>query len=245
MNYLYQLRGLLDDNGKPHLDFSDGTPFGDVDESAVQDGVYSTSTFRLGWYAPLDFSYLKDRRPPARARCDGSPWAEGERLVRIDARASADPLDWNANDVIDGTAFAQDVNFNGQVNGSAAGATSGPLKGFSDDWSNLKLNQVGSRRNVGGLYRKADGTLAVGPLSLDVGKVDLSPNDLGKLDLAVGKLDLDAGKVDLDSGKTRPRQGGPEHGQGRSRTPASSISTSAQPSPAAATRDAATSAVAT
>lgn len=201
MNYLYQLRGLVDDSGVPHVDFSDDTPFVDVDESAVQEGVFSSSRFRLGWYAPLDFSYLKDRRMPARSRCDGSPVEEGERMVRIDARTSGAPIDWNANDDIDAAAFAQDVNYNRRVNGSGAGASTGPLKGLSDDWANLKFNQVGSRRNVGGLFRLADGTLAVGPLSLDVGKVDLGPSDLGKVDLELGKVDLDFGKVDLDLGK--------------------------------------------
>lgn len=201
MNYLYQLRGLLDDDGKPHLDFADGTPFANVDESAVQEGIFSTSTYRLGWYAPLDFSYLKDRRMPAKARCDGSPLQAGERMVRIDARSSQAPLDWNANDVIESETYAQDVNYNGLVNGTGPDAISGPLKGVSDDWSSIKLNQVGSRRNVGGLFRMADGTLAVGPLSLDVGKVDLGPSDLGKVDLELGKVDLDFGKVDLDLGK--------------------------------------------
>ena len=201
MNYLYQLRGLLDDAGTPHLDFSDGTPFTDVDESAVQEGVFSTSNFRLGWYAPLDFSYLKDRRPPTRSRCDGTALRDGERMVRIDARRSTDPIDWNANDTIEDGTFAQDVNFNGRVNGTGPDATTGPLKGFSDDWSNLKLNQVGSRRNVAGFYRLANGTLAAGPMSLAVGKVDLGEADLGKVDLEAGKVDLDAGKVDLDLGK--------------------------------------------
>ncbi len=197
MNYLYQLRGLLDDAGTPHLDYSDGTPFPDIDEAAVQEGVYSTSAFRLGWYAPLDFSYLSGHRPPARSRCDGTPLLEGERMVRIDARRAADPIDWNANDAIDAAPFAQDVNFNARLNGTGANASSGPLAGQSDDWSQMTLNQVGSRRNVGGLYRMADGTLAVGPLSLDVGKVDLGPSDLGKVDLEFGKVDLDTGKVDL------------------------------------------------
>jgi len=39
MNYLYQLRGLLDDRGVPHLDFSgssyDGTQ---IDETSLSDG---------------------------------------------------------------------------------------------------------------------------------------------------------------------------------------------------------------
>jgi VCBS repeat-containing protein len=201
MNYLYQLRGLLDDSGSPTLDFAEGTPFVDVDEAAVREGVLSASRFRLSWYAPIDFSYLKDRREPIKSRCDGSPLAPGERMVRIDARSSAAPIDWNANDVIESNLFAQDVNFSGTMNGTGSGAVSGPLKGFLDDWSNLALNQVGARRNVGGLYRLADGTLAVGPLSLHLGKVDLSPSDMGKVDLELGKVDLFAGKVDLEFGK--------------------------------------------
>lgn len=196
MNYLYQLRGLLDDSGTPHVDFSDATPFADVDETAVLDGVHSPSPYRLGWYAPLDTSYLAGHRLPVGSRCDGTP-LEGERMVRIDARRAADPIDWNADDDIDDAAYAQDVNFNGRVNGTGPEASSGPLKGLSDDWSLLQLNQVGSRRNVGGLYYQPDGTLAVGPLSLDVGKVDLGPGDLGKVDLELGKVDLDTGKVDL------------------------------------------------
>ena len=178
----------------------------------------SVSRFRLSWYAPIDFSYLKDRRAPVKSRCDGSPLGPDERMVRIDARTSAAQIDWNANDVIETELFAQDVNFSGTMNGTGAGAVSGPLKGFSDDWSNLKLNQVGARRNVGGLYRLADGTLAVGPLSLHLGKVDLSPSDMGKVDLELGKVDLFAGKVDLDFGQGGPRlrQGGPEPRQGRS-----------------------------
>jgi hypothetical protein len=201
MNYLYQLRGLVDDNGTPHLDFSDGTPFVTIDESAVQEGVFNRTPYRIGWYAPLDASYLAGQRQPSRARCDGSPLEDGERMVRIDARRSTDGIDWNANSVLESGTFAQDVNFNGRVNGSNSPTNSSPLKAASDDWSNLKLNQVGSRRNVGGQFRLADGTLAFGPLSLALGKLDLSPGDPGKLDLDTGKLDLDAGKLDLDAGK--------------------------------------------
>ena len=40
MNYLYQLRGLLDDSGKPHLDFSSGIGIS-LNEAAGNDGEYS------------------------------------------------------------------------------------------------------------------------------------------------------------------------------------------------------------
>ena len=75
-------------------------------------------------------------------------------------------------------------------------STGAPLVG-SDDWSNIALNQLGGRRNVGGLYVVPGTTLlAVGPLSADVGKGDLGKGDLGKGDLGKGDL----GKGDLGKG---------------------------------------------
>jgi len=50
MNYLYQLRGLLDDSGKPHLDFSSGSGTS-LTEAGVSDGEFSFK-YRVGWYAP-------------------------------------------------------------------------------------------------------------------------------------------------------------------------------------------------
>ena len=60
MNYLYQLRGLLDDDGKPHLDFSrsitspvclDETKLSD--ETSIPVGGRKHCRYRIGWYAPL------------------------------------------------------------------------------------------------------------------------------------------------------------------------------------------------
>jgi hypothetical protein len=200
MNYLYQLRGLLDDAGKPHLDFAGSMTVAPVDEASLIDGDSSFLPYRLGWYAPLATSYLSGRVPAARTHCDGSPIAPGEpAMVRIDARTAASPFDWNADGVITTPAFAQDVNFNGRVNGTG-GST--PALGSSDDWAGLRLDQVGVRRNVGGLYL-VPGTsqFAVGPLSLSVGKGDLGKGDLGKGDLGKGDLGKgDLGKGDLGKG---------------------------------------------
>lgn len=204
MNYLYQLRGLLDDGGTPHLDFSRDLLSPAVDEAALADGSHSYLPYRLGWYAPLGGSYLAGRGTAARTHCDGSALltdANGAPLevpmVRIDARTAAAPIDWNADgDGADSAPFLQDVNFNGRLDGGLT-----PLVG-ADDWSALRLDQLGARRNVGGLYPIPGTTrFAVGPLSLSVGKGDLGTGDLGKGDLGKGDLGKgDLGKGDLGKG---------------------------------------------
>ena len=208
MNYLYQLRGLLDDTGTPHLDFSGAINGQAIDETTLTDGSHSYMPYRLGWYAPLAQSYLAGRSPAARTHCDGSPLLRDAGgmlveppMVRIDARLAADAIDWNADgDLADTATFQQDVNFNGRLDG-AGNPPFGALLG-SDDWSALRLDQIGARRNVGGLYVDADtGRFAVGPLSLAVGKGDLGKGDLGKGDLGKGDLGKgDLGKGDLGKG---------------------------------------------
>ncbi|MGE0814691.1 MAG: hypothetical protein AB7O93_15245 [Vicinamibacterales bacterium] len=208
MNYLYQLRGLLDDAGTPHLDFSGGLNGQAVDETALADGSPAFMPYRLGYYAPLAGSYLAGHAPGALNHCDGSPLltdASGHptepAMIRVDGRRAADGADWNADgDTTDTTPFGQDVNFNGRLDG-AGNPPFAPLAG-SDDWSALRYDQVGARRNVGGLYiDPATGRFAVGPLSLAVGKGDLGKGDLGKGDLGKGDLGKgDLGKGDLGKG---------------------------------------------
>jgi VCBS repeat-containing protein len=190
MNYLYQLRGLLDDAGRPHLDFS-GTVGATVDEANLNGAV--ASPYRLGWYAPLATSYLAGRTTAAQRHCNGSPLAPGElEMVRIDARYAADAVDWDADADVDSSATAQDVNYSGAVEVLAG----------SDDWSNIRLNQFGARRNIGAVFT-VPGTLLleVGPLSIGMGKGDLGKGDLGKGDLGKGDLGKgDLGKGDLGKG---------------------------------------------
>ncbi len=194
MNYLYQLRGLLDNDGTPHLDFSAGQLGLAIDENRLTDGVTSSAPYRLGWYAPLDSSYLAGRVRPAARHCDGTPILPGEvASARIDARSAAGPIDWNANSTLETSDYALDVNFNGRPN---------PALGDSNDWAQLRLNQIGVRRNVGTLVPIPGTALfAVAPLSLDAGKGDLGKGDLGKGDLGKGDLGKgDLGKGDLGKG---------------------------------------------
>jgi len=190
MNYLYQLRGLLDDDGRPHLDFS-GTVGATVDETSLDSNV--ASPYRLGWYAPLETSYLAGRTTPALRHCNGSSLAPGElAMVRIDARRAADGADWDADGDVATSATAQDVNYSGAPEVLAG----------SDDWSHIRMNQFGARRNVGAIFTLSGSPLlGVGPLSIGMGKGDLGKGDLGKGDLGKGDLGKgDLGKGDLGKG---------------------------------------------
>ncbi len=108
MNYLYQLRGLLDDLGTPHLGFASPSlqtsyAWPTIDEDSLTDGSLGALQYRLGWYTPLIGSYLDPALDPAnptsaeqdlriaraaKRHCNGIPIvpADGEPLmVRVDA----------------------------------------------------------------------------------------------------------------------------------------------------------------
>ena len=201
MNYLYQLRGLLDDRGRPNLDFSrDLNP--ELDETALREGSLAPLRYRIGWYAPLIGSFLEDKATAARRRCDGTNLRPGEQMVRFDARTTDTPIDWNANGTLESSDddLEVDVNFNGRT---SLPAPVGPdvLRG-PDDWSAIVMNQTGGRRNTGALFvLDATGRLAVGALSADTGRGDLGRGDLGRGDLGRGDLGRgDLGRGDLGRG---------------------------------------------
>jgi VCBS repeat-containing protein len=200
MNYLYQLRGLLDDFGRPNLDLSRDVIDPAVDETSLSDALASLP-YRLGWYAPLAESYLAGRGTAAAKHCDGgSLTATDVPMVRIDARTAAGPIDWNANGNASESGYSQDVNFNGRTTATPGGSTAELLEGF-DDWANIRLNQVGARRNVGGPFFDGTSHQILGPLSAsmgrwDFGRWDFASSDLGRWDFGVG----DASRGDLGQG---------------------------------------------
>ena len=98
------------------------------------------------------------------------------------------------------SAYTQDINFNGRTTASPTGTAAEILRGF-DDWSNMRLNQVGARRNVGGPFFDRAGRQVLGPLSIsmgrwDFGRWDFASSDLGRWDFGVG----DASRGDLAQG---------------------------------------------
>ena len=182
MNYLYQLRGLMDDAGQPHIDFSRQREPGD-NESFLTDGVLGTATgglpYRIGWYAPKSSSYLKEVGTAATKHCDGSELSDAEKvqlalvggMVRVDGVSTqVTKIDWNADGGSE-SSFGQDVDFNGSFTA---------LSETTDDWASIHLSQLGGRRSVGGFYVDRFGRNAVGPLSLDVGRGDIGRGDIGR-----------------------------------------------------------------
>jgi hypothetical protein len=218
MNYLFQLRGLLDASGIPHVDFSGQTLGPPLNEASLlglgsDESTSANPTYRTAWYAkqgPGTFG------PAATKHCDGSANPSGTAMVRLDALSVDAPIVWNPNPTPD---VPQDINFDGVVNDGIAGQV---LRG-SNDWAQLRLNQVASRRNIGALYLRVTSPcsasspcLAIGPMSLDLGQGDLGQGDLGQGDLGQGDLGQgDLGQGDLGQGDLgRGAQGQGDLGQG-------------------------------
>ena len=200
MNYMYQLRGLLDDGGSPHFNYA-GQASDPINEVFIPAGL-SALPYRLGWYAPKRGSYLEESGRAATKHCDGSDLTPAEiadlddpvgGMVRVNGISIADlskGIDWNANGQLD--EGPQDINFSGAKT---------LLKGGADDWANLRLNELGGRRNVGGLYRDKLGRLAVGPMSLNVGNGDIGNGDIGNGDIGNGDIgNGDIGNGDIGNG---------------------------------------------
>ena len=192
MNYLFQLRGLFNDAepGVPHMDFS-GEALSAIDENFPAEGFSfgAAARYRSGWYAPQGPGTIGT---PARGYCTGGafPNPPPAPMVRVDANSVAGPIDWNLHA---SAAFAQDLNFDG--------ALASPLNAGSNDWASLRVNQVGSRRNVGGLFLDAAGNLILGPLSLDVGRGDIGRGDIGRGDIGRGDIGRgDIGRGDIGRG---------------------------------------------
>ena len=200
MNYLYQLRGLLDDGGRPHLDFSRDVIDPALNEKSL---VRRTGLDALPHWlvrAPLRQLSRGPRNRVAK-HCDGGSLTDADvPMVRIDARTAAGPIDWNANGSATEAGYFQDINFNGRTTATPSASSPEILQGF-DDWSNIRLNQVGARRNVGGPFFDRAGRQVLGPLSIsmgrwDFGRWDFASSDLGRWDFGVG----DASRGDLGQG---------------------------------------------
>jgi hypothetical protein len=105
-------------------------------------------------------------------------------MYTIDGMTAVGPVDWNVNAIADIGTYPQDVNFNRGPNPflTPPTVTDGPFSGFND-WANIDLRQVGSRRNVvsSGLG---------GPLSLDTGLGDFGLGDFGLGDFGLGDFGL-------------------------------------------------------
>jgi hypothetical protein len=161
MSYLFQVHGLLDDQGHPHVDFSRDV-YGDVDETFLSDGSLATPlAYRTAWFAPLAPGTLGYTlgTPAATTFCSGAAFpdplpAGWVPMGRIEGPSVSASVDWNTDGVLT-SGYAQDVNFDGVLNGAVPAPGTPPLHGF-DDWANIRLDQVGGGRNAGGFSLGVD-----------------------------------------------------------------------------------------
>ncbi|HET9402066.1 MAG TPA: hypothetical protein VFO34_14055 [Candidatus Acidoferrales bacterium] len=166
MNYLFQVRGLIDAKGVAHVDYSHQA-LDPLSESSLNDNTgigglvadNGAGPYGTRWYAPLNpldniINSLGGRA--ATRHCDGTAIGPNEiPMVRLDGPPGAGaPLDWN-NDGMQVLNPAVDINFNGTVGDPA-------FTGY-DDWSNLDLRQIGARRGVFGFSGGVWGANVIDP----------------------------------------------------------------------------------
>jgi hypothetical protein len=162
MNYLFQMGGLRDEDGTPHLDYSSSID-GVLNENLLNLDPANANPvslkYRTGWYAPkLPGTLPAMLETPAATRfCNGAefpallPGAPPRvPMARVDFySATLGTIDWSAGL---NAGPPQDVNFDGQLSASLAGA---------NDWADLRLDQIGSRRNMGGFSLGIDFTYGI------------------------------------------------------------------------------------
>lgn len=202
MSYLFQVRGLLDPQGNPHIDYS-GAGLGPLNESSLNEAAglgNGLLPYLPRWYAPKSSSFLDNllNTSPAKKHCDGTPVLDNSQFVRIDGTSlAASPIDWNGDGSLAGVGLSQDINFNGAITNKA-------FQGFND-WANINLQQVGARRNgsatsgdiKSGQDNGDDQGIAGGDLGIAGGDLGIAGGDLG---IAGGDLGIAGGDLGIAGG---------------------------------------------
>jgi hypothetical protein len=188
MNYLFQIRGLINGSGKSAINYSKQVLSALNENSLSEPAGLGTRPYQLRWWVPLTSSVVDDQldTTPATARCDGAPLLPTDpEMVRVEGDRLNGAVNWTADSDKTDTAFAQDLSFAGGITALDAGF---------NDFRAMDLRQVGSRRPAGSDRIK-------GGLSLQVGFGDLGFGDLGFGDLGFGDLGFgDLGFGDLGFG---------------------------------------------
>ena len=223
MNYLFQLRGLV---GGVTIDYS-GQDIGDLNEGSLSEiaglsGLINepmgSAPYGTAWYAPfrgIGIQATRHCNGTALSLAEEADLATGNGMVRVEGTddGTGTGIDWDGSG--DATATLNlDINFDGVNNDGFLGDDTvfppipprSLLAGFND-WLNLRLNQVGSRRNIG-VYLLAGDYPYIGPASLDMGRLDFGRLDFGDMNLGdLGRLDFgrldfgDFNSADFDFGR--------------------------------------------
>jgi hypothetical protein len=156
MNYLFQVRGLINNLGVAEIGYSNqvlkALAEGNLNESApltTTDTIPVAMQWRTRWYTAWSDSFIDNAGglnvTPVAKRCNGNPnLGTLPAMARVDGTSTTGGIDWDANGTITGAAVVvmSDLNFSGPPFDNLAEG--------SNDWLNLNLQTIGSRRNVGG-----------------------------------------------------------------------------------------------
>jgi VCBS repeat-containing protein len=148
MSYLFQVHGLRDADGGIHLDYS-SSALGTLDEAALIDGPLGPPgvPYLATWYTPSGSPLAQSLGgSPASRFCNGAlfnPAAPPASMTRVQALSADASVDWDGDPA---TPSASNLNVNFDGNPDGTGILSTALFGF-DDWSNIRLNQIGAGRH--------------------------------------------------------------------------------------------------
>jgi len=177
MNYMFQLRLMVNAANGKEVNYSRQL-VGPLDEFALAEtNGLGAVPYRTAWYVPYAGVGTK-----ATKHCDGSDITNGAEMVRVDGTSVSGGIDWDGDGSIENGTVVGDINFNGVDETGAS-----PLRGFND-WANVRLNQVGARRNIGVFFFTDEDPLTpgvevhIGPASLGMQKTDFGDWDFGDWD---------------------------------------------------------------
>jgi len=189
MSYLFQAHGLVDADGELHIDYSSAA-YPPIDEKASRTPWQApASPYLAAWFAPASSPMAQALGASAAKRfCSGSKFGAvpPDARARVLSLTTSESIDWNGGSL--DAASDGDVNFDGSFSAALNG---------NDDWSNLRLDQIGGARNVR-VVSSSEGDF------LDFGSGDFLDFGAGDfLDFGSGDfLDFGAGTyyVDFNSG---------------------------------------------
>ena len=141
MSYLFQAHGLVDGNGDLRIDYS-STEYAAINEGNAADGLLvPTPNYVPYWFAPANSALAAILGgSPATRFCSGMRFGSSAPapMVRVHGSSPSSAIDWDG-DPATIASVGQDVNFDRTSDGTLTG---------HDDWTNLRLDQIGAGRQI-------------------------------------------------------------------------------------------------
>jgi len=235
MSYLFQVNGLLDAAGNPHIDYSrkayydlaNGTTNQVLNESALYDGNQAGTAglplpdaslapafqYRTAWFVPITAGSLAETIgiQPAGRFCGGEEFGATDPdppMGRFDGPNLASAIDWKLDGL--SSPSTSDANFDGIITPAYAGY---------DDWANVRLDRLGGSKNPEGYslgqggFGFGQGGFGFGPSNFDFGQGGFGFGQ-GGFGFGQGGFGFGVGGFQLGDGAFGFGQGGFGFGQG-------------------------------